>query len=90
MKPLKAERKGPRASVCVQDFSFLFSKKEKPDISINPKSCLRNAIAYFTEAQGRDLKLHLFRKGFVIHYNSYLFINEHFLVRRPLVAYFLA
>lgn len=49
----------PCLSRCGQEFYFLstFSPRERSLISsISLNSCLRNAIAYFTEAQGTDLK----------------------------------
>lgn len=77
--------------MCVQDFYFLFSKKEKLDISINLNSCFRNAVACYIEAQGEGLQNCIFSgKILYIHSTSYLFRKEHFLMVRPLATYVLA
>lgn len=40
----------------ILSFHFLFSRKEKLDISISLNACLRKPIAYFIEAQRTDIK----------------------------------
>lgn len=71
-------------SRCAQGFllSFysFFPRKRNLISSIIINFHLRNAIAYFMEAQGTDLETanSFFRKmSLCVCYNSYIFVNEH-------------